>query len=176
MPEHRNAIAAFKVIGVDPGLAATGIGIVQGSGLQVTGHAFGSIATKKEVPLDRRLECIYSGLMQVLTAERPQLMVVEDIFSLERYPKSAIILGKVTGVILLAGCHHALPVLEIPVREAKRVLTGNGNASKAQLEKAVRQALGLAGPIRPFHASDALGLAMIGLFRQSHARRRVRET
>jgi crossover junction endodeoxyribonuclease RuvC len=60
-----------------------------------------------------------------------------------------------------------VPIKEIPVREAKQVLTGNGNASKSQLEKAVRHALKLEHAIRPFHASDALGLALIGLFRQN---------
>jgi len=92
-------------------------------------------------------------------------MVVEDIFSLQKYPKSGITLGKVTGVILLAGNQLDLPVIEIQVREAKQILTGNGNASKIQLESAVRHFLNLTTPIRPYHASDAIGLALIGLFR-----------
>jgi len=92
-------------------------------------------------------------------------MVVEDIFSLQKYPKSGITLGKVTGVILLAGNQLDLPVIEVQVREAKQVLTGNGNASKMQLERAVRHFLNLTTPIRPYHASDAIGLALIGLFR-----------
>ncbi len=92
-------------------------------------------------------------------------MVVEDIFSLQKYPKSGITLGKVTGIILLAGNQLDLPVIEVQVREAKQVLTGNGNASKMQLEKAVRHFLNLTTPIRPYHASDALGLALIGLYR-----------
>jgi len=92
-------------------------------------------------------------------------MVIEDVFSLQKYPKSGITLGKVTGVILLAGSHVNVSVTEVPVREAKQVLTGNGNASKMQLEKAVRRLLNLRDPIRPYHASDALGLALIGLYR-----------
>ena len=92
-------------------------------------------------------------------------MVIEDIFSLQKYPKSGITLGKVTGVILLAGYQVDVPVTEVPVREAKQVLTGNGNASKMQLERAVRHLLNLSDPISPNHASDALGLALIGLYR-----------
>ncbi len=92
-------------------------------------------------------------------------MVVEDIFSLQKYPKSGITLGKVTGIILLAGYQVDVPVTEVPVREAKQVLTGNGNASKMQLERAVRHFLNLTTPIKPYHASDAIGLALIGLFR-----------
>ena len=92
-------------------------------------------------------------------------MVVEDVFSLQKYPKSGITLGKVTGVILLAGYQVNVPVTEIPVCEVKKILTGNGNAGKMQIEIAVRHFLNLTTPIRPYHASDALGLALIGLFR-----------
>jgi crossover junction endodeoxyribonuclease RuvC len=92
-------------------------------------------------------------------------MIVEEAFSLEKYPKSGITLGKVSGVILLAGQQAGIPVTEIPVREAKKILTGNGSADKSQLEMAVRRFLGIPGCIRPFHASDALALALIGLFR-----------
>ena len=68
-------------------------------------------------------------------------------------------------MILLAACRAGVRVNEVPVREAKQVLTGNGNADKSQLEKSVRHFLNLTVPIRPYHASDALGLALIGLFR-----------
>lgn len=156
----------MKVLGIDPGLADTGVGIVHGHGLRVDGFAFGSISTSQKENQSQRLEKIYSKLLDVLKQEKPDLMVVEDVFSLEKYPKSGILLGKVAGVILLAGCHINVPIQEIPVREAKQVLTGNGNASKSQLEQAVRHALDLEQPIRPFHASDALGLALIGLYRQ----------
>ena len=112
-----------------------------------------------------RLNQIFSKLLILLKDEKPDLMVIEDIFSLQKYPKSGITLGKVTGVILLAGYQVDVPVTEVPVREAKQVLTGNGNASKMQLERAVRHFLNLTTPIKPYHASDALGLALIGLFR-----------
>ena len=92
-------------------------------------------------------------------------MVVEDIFSLNRYPKSGITLGKVSGVVLLAGVQVDVPTAEVPVREAKQILTGNGNAAKSQMEKAVRSLLNATVPIKPDHASDALALALIGLFR-----------
>lgn len=155
----------LTVIGIDPGLADTGIGVVRGRGMKVDGFAFGSISTSREHPLTDRLEMIYAGLSEVLREEKPDLMIVEDAFSLARYPKSGITLGKVTGVILLAGKQAKIPVGEIPVREAKKILTGNGGAAKTQLEMAVRRYLGAGAPIRPFHASDALALALIGLFR-----------
>jgi len=118
-----------KIIGIDPGLAGTGVGIVRGLGKNVEGYSFGSINTSKNISLPVRLDQIFSN------------------------------------IFLLAGCRAGVPVTEVAVREAKQVLTGNGNASKDQLEKAVRHFLNHKEPIRPFHVSDAMGMALIGLFR-----------
>jgi crossover junction endodeoxyribonuclease RuvC len=153
------------IIGIDPGLSATGVGIVRGNGHNVTGYSFGSINTLKSNSLPNRLDHIYSKLLQILKDEKPDLMVVEDVFSLAKYPKSGISLGQVTGIVMLAGWQTGVSSIEIPVREAKQVLTGNGNASKMQLEESVRHRLKHPSPIRPYHASDALGLALIGFYR-----------
>lgn len=156
---------SIKIVGIDPGLAATGIGVVTGNSREIAGYAFGAIRTSQKALLADRLAKIHSRLSKLLADEKPDLLIVEDIFSLEKYPQSGITLGKVCGVILLAAQQAGISTKEVPVREAKQVLTGNGNATKTQLEKAVRQMVGCATPIRPFHASDALGLALIGLFR-----------
>ena len=155
----------IKVIGIDPGLSATGVGIVRGMGLKIDGFSFDSINTSKNISLPSRLDQIFSNLLLVLNDEKPDLMVVEDVFSVDKFPKAGITLGKVTGVVLLAGCRVDVPVAEVSVREVKQVLTGNGSASKMQLEKTVRRLLNIAKPIRPYHASDAMGLAILGLFR-----------
>jgi len=155
----------IKIVGIDPGLAATGIGIVRGNGSAVDEFAFTNIRTSSARPVAERLNGLYGRLQSILADEAPDLMVVEDVFSLPRNPKSGIMLGKVSGVILLAGYRADVRVTEVAVREAKQVLTGNGNASKEQLEAAVRHLLHLTRPIRPFHASDALALALIGLWR-----------
>ena len=160
---------AFKLIGIDPGLAATGIGVICGHRRKVIDFAYGVIRTDQKSSTAVRLEKIYSRLHQLFEEEKPDLVIVEDVFSLDKYPRSGITLGKVCGVILLAAHHVNADIIEIPVREAKQVLTGNGNAGKDQLEKAVRQALGCPDPIRPDHASDALGLALIGLFRYARS-------
>lgn len=154
-----------KIVGVDPGLSATGVGVVCGQGLEVRGYSFGCITTSLAAPLPERLNRIFSKLLALFSEEAPDLVVVEDVFSLREYPKSGISLGQVSGVVMLAASRAGVSCDEIPVREAKQVLTGNGNASKAQLESAVRRHLRHPVPIRPHHASDALGLAIIGLFR-----------
>jgi crossover junction endodeoxyribonuclease RuvC len=137
----------MKIIGIDPGLAATGVGIVRGTGFKIDGFSFGAINTSKNISLPNRLEQIYSRLLSLLKDEKPDLMVVEDVFSLPKYPKSGITLGRVTGVILLAACLSNVSITEI------------------SLEKSVRNLLNITTPIRPYHASDALGLSLIGLYR-----------
>jgi len=154
-----------KIIGIDPGLASTGIAVVEGLGLSVAHYAFGSIETDPRDALPERLRQIFDRISRIITENRPDLIVVEDIFSLQKYPKSGITLGKVTGVILLAGCQAAVSIRQVAVREAKQVLTGSGNAGKAQLEACVRNRLNHPEPISPSHASDALALALVGLYR-----------
>ncbi|VVS92098.1 crossover junction endodeoxyribonuclease RuvC [Desulfoluna spongiiphila] len=158
------------VMGIDPGLAETGIGVVSGAALTVSDYSFGHIRTTKDMSTSARLHLIHGRISEAIAIKNPDVMVVEDVFSLERYPKSGILLGKVVGVILLAACTAGIPVTEVPVREAKKILSGNGNASKAQLERSVRDFLKHPEPIRPDHASDALALAMIGLFRHNRLR------
>lgn len=155
----------IKVIGIDPGLAHTGFGIVEGIGSRIGGYTFGTIRTSKAEALAIRLDHIFSKLGSILHMERPDLMVLEDIFSLRQYPKSSIALGKVCGVILLAGAQCGLEAIELPAKEVKRTLSGNGNATKTQVEKAVRHFLKRQTAISPSHASDALALALVGLFR-----------
>jgi crossover junction endodeoxyribonuclease RuvC len=155
----------ITIIGIDPGLAATGVGIVRGNGRKVADYSFGSINTSNTLALPNRLDLIFSKLLQILKDENPDLMVVEDVFSLAKFPKSGISLGQVSGVVMLAGWQAGVASIEIPVREAKQVLTGNGNAGKIQLEASVRHRLKHPVPIRPYHASDAMGLALIGFYR-----------
>ncbi len=154
-----------RVLGIDPGLGATGIGIVRGEGGRAQSYAYGAIHTAAKSPTPDRLNRIYTRISEIMEEENPHLVVIEDIFSLQRYPKSGLLLGKVMGVILLAACRRNVQAIEVPVREAKQVLTGNGNAAKDQLERAVRHILCIGEKIRPAHASDALALALIGLYR-----------
>jgi len=155
----------LKVMGVDPGLAATGIGIVTGEKNTIHSFAHGCITTSADLSVADRLDLIYSQVKHVLESETPDLMVIEDAFVLRENPKSGLSLGKVIGVILLAASQNKISVIEVSVRSAKQVLTGNGNASKSQLEGAVRHFLQSDVPISPYHASDALALALLGLFR-----------
>jgi crossover junction endodeoxyribonuclease RuvC len=155
----------IKVVGIDPGLAGTGIGVIQGEKSKVHKYSFGSINTEKKDPTFLRLNTIYAKVLDFLKDENPDLVVIEDIYSLEKYPKSGIMLGKVVGVLLIAAYQAGAKIEEVSVREVKKVVSGNGNADKYQVEESTRNFLNHTEPIRPFHASDALALALTGLFR-----------
>ncbi|MCF8113981.1 MAG: crossover junction endodeoxyribonuclease RuvC [Desulfotignum sp.] len=155
----------IKVVGIDPGLAGTGIGVLQGDACCVTSYSFGSVSTPSTRSAPFRLNTIYTRVCAFLEDQTPDLVVIEDIYSLEKYPGSGIMLGKVSGVLLVAAFRAGVTVEEIAVREAKKIICGNGNADKFQMERAVRHFLNHPEPIRPFHASDALGLAITGYFR-----------
>lgn len=152
-------------LGVDPGLAATGIAVVEGAGMKVSRYSYGTIRTGPKDPLPVRLNLIFEEISKILARVAPDAMLLEDVFSLPKYPKSGITLGQVTGVLLLAGFRANIPAHSFAVREVKQVLTGNGNAGKRQLEAAVRHRLDHPSPIEPSHASDALAMALVGLYR-----------
>jgi len=155
----------IKVVGIDPGLAGTGIGVIGGNKKEIIEYSFGSITTDAKDPIHFRLHTIYSKTLDFLCEQQPDYMVIEDIYSLEKHPGSGIMLGKVSGVLLVAAYKAGLDVEEIPVREVKKIISGNGSADKHQMERAVRNLLKHEGSIRPFHASDALGLALTGYYR-----------
>ncbi|MBF0469050.1 MAG: crossover junction endodeoxyribonuclease RuvC, partial [Desulfamplus sp.] len=118
----------IKVIGIDPGLAGTGIGIVQGDGRTVSAYSFGSISTDKNESIYLRLNHIYTKSLEFLCQQSPDIVVLEDIFSLKQYPGSGITLGKVTGVLLLAAYKSGASICEISVKEAKKLVSGTGSA------------------------------------------------
>ena len=128
-------------------------------------YAFGSISTKADETVPCRLDKIYTKTLELINEQKPDIVIIEDIYSLAKYPGSGIMLGKVSGVIILAAHKAGLKIEEIPVREVKKIISGNGNADKYQMERAMRHQLKHSTPIRPFHASDALGLALTGYYR-----------
>jgi crossover junction endodeoxyribonuclease RuvC len=155
----------IKVVGIDPGLAGTGVGVIEGDRQKILEYSFGSIATDTKDSVNFRLNVIYSKILDFLCEQKPDYVVIEDIYSLEKYPGSGIMLGKVSGVILLATYKAGSNVEEIPVKQVKKIISGNGGADKHQMERSVRNLLKHEKPIRPFHASDALGLALTGYYR-----------
>ena len=160
----------MKAMGVDPGLAMTGFGVVETLSRGGRACDWGAIRTDAGYPISLRLKCIYDELMGLLEKWRPNLLVLEEVFVLKEFPKAALQLGEVRGVIHLAAQEMDIPVMEVRPTEVKSALTGSGRAGKSQVKKAIRQILKIENPLNSSHAGDALALALTGLSRSENFR------
>jgi crossover junction endodeoxyribonuclease RuvC len=116
------------------------------------------------------LQTIYVELKELLRKWGPELLVVEEVFVLKEFPKAAILLGEVRGVIYLAAQEMEIDVMEVKPTEVKSALTGSGRAGKDQVKKAIRRILRIENPLTSSHAGDALALALTGLSRNANFR------
>lgn len=165
-----SGVFQVKAIGIDPGLAMTGFGVVEALSRGGRACAWGAIRTEAGCPISLRLKTIYDELRKLLDKWKPNLLALEEVFVLNRFPKAAIQLGEVRGVIYLASQEMDIPVVEIKPTEVKSALTGSGRADKEQIKKAIRQILRIEAPLSSSHAGDALALALTGLSRNSNFR------
>lgn len=153
------------MLGIDPGLMATGYGCLESGPRGVAVRDAGVITTRAEERLETRLAAIHARVQALLRAHDPALLVVEDLYSEYRVPRAAILMGHARGVVCLAAAERGVTVLPLAPAEVKRAIAANGAASKAQIQRGVQARLGLAAPPRPSHVADALSLALIGLSR-----------
>ncbi len=131
----------------------------------------GVLRTHAADPLDLRLEQLFEGIHGVLASFTPDFLVVEDVFSAPRVPRTAILMGHARAVICLAGRQRKLALLSVTPAEVKRAVTASGAASKEQVARAMQALLRLPAPPRPSHVADALALAFTGLSRARGLRR-----
>jgi crossover junction endodeoxyribonuclease RuvC len=163
-------LSLMKAIGVDPGLAMTGFGIVETLSRGGRACDWGAIRTEASCSVPVRLKTIYDELKRLFEKWRPDLIALEEVFVLKQFPKAAIQLGEVRGIIHLAAQEMEIPVVEIKPTEVKSALTGSGRAEKGQVQKAIRRILRIEAPIQSSHAGDALALALTGLSRNGNFR------
>lgn len=126
----------------------------------------GVIATTADLPLEARVHLIYDGVDQVLRIYAPSLLVLEDLYTEYRFPRTALLMAHARGVICLAARQRAVTLLALAPAEVKRAITANGAASKAQIQTGVQRRLGLVAAPRSSHVADALALALTGLSRR----------
>jgi crossover junction endodeoxyribonuclease RuvC len=157
------------ILGIDPGLASTGFGAIDcAPGAPVLSRC-GSIRTAAHQHVSHRLFQIYQDLNNIMDGLQPEIVAVENVFSLVRYPKAGILLGGVIGVIYLLVYQKNIRVIEVTPREVKSALAGYGAATKVQIREATKRVLGLSGP-KSFHAADALAVALTVFYRNYRGR------
>jgi len=149
------------VMGIDPGLSATGYGVVEG-GHPPRAHLAGVIRTDPEAPMAQRLEELFNGLTQVIEVAKPDVVAVESVFTNQNL-QTAISVGRASGVALLVAARAGLRVSEYAPTAVKSAITGDGAASKRQIQQMVARLLRLAEPPKPADAADALAIALCHL-------------
>ncbi len=155
----------MMVLGVDPSTVATGWGVLEGSARSARALDCGVIRTNADTPWEERLRIVHDGLLGVIRAHGPELLVVESTF-LSKNARTALLLGQVRGVVLLAGSVAGVPVREYSASEIKRAAVGNGAAEKGQVAHMMTRLLGLAGT-HSHDETDALAAAWCHLVRAS---------
>jgi len=149
------------VLGIDPGLSATGYGLVEGSNPPKAVLA-GVIRTQPSTPMPVRLDELYAGLKQVIEDTQPDVVALETVFT-NRNLQSAIAVGRASGVAILAAARAGLEVHEYVPTAIKSAVTGDGSANKKQIQEMVARLLRLQDPPKPADAADALAIALCHL-------------
>jgi crossover junction endodeoxyribonuclease RuvC len=147
------------VLGIDPGTAAMGYGVVEAKAGRLRAVDAGCLVTKPDASLPARLLQIHGLLDELIALHRPDLVAVERLF-FSRNVQTAFAVGQARGVVLLAAAQAEVPVREATPSEVKLAVTGSGRADKEQVGRMVAVCLGLAEPPRPDDTADALAIAI----------------
>jgi len=147
------------VLGIDPGTAALGYGLVEREPGRLRSVHFGCLVTSADLPLGDRLAAIHDCVTGLIETYSPALMGVERLF-FSRNVQTAFAVGQARGVVLLAAAQHRIPVREATPNEVKLAVAGSGSADKLQVQQMVAAILGLAALPQPDDAADALAMAI----------------
>lgn len=148
------------VLGIDPGTATTGYGVVSGDGSRPpTLVECGVIRTRPRDPLPARLHEIHDGVTELIARHRPAAIVVEDVFYAKNV-RTTVVLGHARGVVLLAGAQAGIDVYEYPPAEIKKAVVGSGAASKEQVQFMLTRLLRLKAVPSPSDAADGVAAAL----------------
>ena len=152
----------YRVLGIDPGLNITGYGIVDfaeaaGEPAIIEG---GTIRTDAKADIARRIEQIHADLTSLLAEFRPDLVAIENLYAHYAHPRTSILMAHARGVILLAAQQAGVAVRGLAATKVKKSLTGNGHASKLQVQRAIQAVCRLDTLPEPPDVADALAIAL----------------
>jgi len=158
------------VLGIDPGLSRCGYGVVERSGRRPHAVAAGVLRTDPALDVPRRLAALQTDLRELLADHRPAVVVVERVL-FQVNARTAIPVAQAAGIAMVEGVASGAEVVEYSPNQVKHAVAGFGGADKAQIERMVQTLLGIATPLRPVDAADAVALALCHL---AHAPMRSR--
>ena len=147
------------ILGIDPGYAIVGTGVVEYSGNKFRAIDYRAVTTEANMPFELRLKVIYDGVTQLINEYKPNFMSIEELF-FNSNAKTAIAVGQARGVILLAAVNAGVPVFEYTPLQVKQAIVGYGRAEKNQVQQMVKAMLALSAVPKPDDVADALALAI----------------
>ena len=147
------------ILGIDPGIAIVGWGVVEYNGFRFKTLAYGSIQTPKEHTTQQRLNTIFEELTAIIQKYKPEAMAVEELF-FNTNITTGIRVAEARGIVLLCGEQHGIPISEYTPLQVKQAVVGYGRAEKKQVIAMVTSILGLKEPPKPDDTADALAIAI----------------
>jgi len=154
-----------RILGVDPGLIRTGYGVVESApsgGLKLI--EAGIIRTVSGERISKRLADIFRNISDIIKEHSPEVLVLEKIYSHYKHPATAILMGHARGVVCLASGMNNIKLVNYPATRIKKAVTGNGKATKNQIQKTVKALMGLNKMPEPADISDAIAIAISYLY------------
>lgn len=156
---------SLRVLGVDPGLNITGYGVIDSSRDDVSLVEGGIINVPNRLPLEKRLSIIFYGIQDIILDLKPNILALEEVYTHYERPKVAVMMGHARGVICLAAAINQVPVVSYAATHIKGALTGNGRASKEQIQRMVMVRLNLKSAPDKLDVTDALAVALCHIVR-----------
>ncbi len=156
---------SLRILGVDPGLHVTGYGCIELLGRDCRIVEAGAVRTDAKAEMPHRLAQIRADLAELLAELRPHAMAVEKLYAHYAHPRTSILMGHARGVILLVAQEAGLGVRNVAATEVKKSLTGNGHASKEQMQAAIQSVCNLPEPPSPPDVADAIAIALCAVRR-----------
>jgi crossover junction endodeoxyribonuclease RuvC len=150
------------VLGIDPGLSRCGYGVVEQAGRRPRAVAAGVLRTEPDQPVPQRLAALRDDLRQLVAEHRPGVVAVERVL-FQVNARTAIPVAQAAGIAMVEGVAAGAEVVEYSPNQVKQAIAGDGGADKQQMERMVQILLGIARPLRPVDAADAVALALCHL-------------
>ncbi|MBU4311289.1 MAG: crossover junction endodeoxyribonuclease RuvC [Candidatus Omnitrophica bacterium] len=150
----------MRILGIDPGLGITGYGLIELSGRDLKIIEAGIIRSNAKHKIEARLAEIYKKIESLIKEAKPHVVVLEELYSHYKHPRTSILMGHARGIICLAVERQGSELVNYPSTRIKKAITGRGHASKQQVQRTVTSLLGLKRVPEPVDVTDALALAL----------------
>jgi len=149
----------MRILGIDPGYAIMGWGVVEKKGSSITPVAYGAITTDKDMPMPDRLKHLYTSLMEIIAEYQPEEASIEELY-FNSNAKTVIFVGEARGVAVLSCANSGVEIFEYTPLQIKTTITGNGRAEKKQVQAMVKKLMCLDEVPKPDDTADAIAAAI----------------